>query len=462
MNPAPPRILASLLALALPGSALAVTWHVPGDAPTVQAGIDLSAAGDTVRVSSGTYSEAVQFRGSAVVVLGSGSASTTLSGNGVDPTVRFALGEPAGTVLADFTVTGGSSGIVCENGSSPLIRDCALTLNFADGYGGGLRCNASSPTISGCTVTLNSAQLDGGGLYCSDASPAIESCSIDDNIAPRGAGVFATGLSTPSLEGCTIQANSATWGGGLLALSGADLQLTDCVIESNQALDSGAGLYVQAASATLLRCEIALNNTDVDGGGVYLRPNSDLQASNCVINDNDALGSGGGLYVWNSSSALTHCIVARNSAGFRGGAAVSTGSTSTLLNCVMAANSPAPQGGGIYSAWWEPVTVTNSILWGNTPEQIYNHLVFPAALTVSYSDVEDGWSGEQNMDANPRFRDYGQYDFILAPASPCIDAGTGGDDGLDWCSLHAQYCQFNSQAPDLGAYGGPGMAGWLD
>ncbi len=462
MKFSPKYLLAIFLTLSISGLSFAATVHVPGEASTVQAGIDLAAAGDTVLVDPGTFHETIEFNGLDIVVMGSGSSTTTVFGNGNDPAVRFAQGETSSAVFSDFAVTGGNSGIVCENGSNPTISNCTLSMNFADEYGGGIQCIESSPTISGCALTLNSASRDGGGLYSYNGSPAILDSSIDDNIAPRGAGVFAFGISTPLIYTCTIAENSATWGGGLLVMSGANLSLIESTVTSNQSADAGGGLYLQSASARLESSEISLNTTQTDGGGVFTRPGSTLDAVNCIVNDNDAVGSGGGLYIWNSTFTLTNSIVARNTSGFRGGGVHSTGSVSTLLNCSIADNAAATEGGGLYAAWFEPVAITNSIFWGNGPEQIFNHQAFPAALTVDYSDVQGGWAGVDNMDADPRFRNYGKYEFILAPISPCIDAATGDDDGLDWCTLHAVYCQFNSQAPDLGAYGGPAMAGWLD
>ena len=50
--------IAFALATAIPCSASATTWHInaegTGDAPTIQAGIDSSAVGDTVELACGT------------------------------------------------------------------------------------------------------------------------------------------------------------------------------------------------------------------------------------------------------------------------------------------------------------------------------------------------------------------------------------------------------------------------
>lgn len=50
-------VLSCVLFLALSPTAFAITWNVPTDAPTIQAGIDSASAGDTVLVACGTYYE---------------------------------------------------------------------------------------------------------------------------------------------------------------------------------------------------------------------------------------------------------------------------------------------------------------------------------------------------------------------------------------------------------------------
>ena len=73
-------------------------------------------------------------------------------------------------------------------------------------------------------------------------------------------------------------------------------------------------------------------------------------------------------------------------------------------------------------------------MWGNTAPsgpQIYNYDETSSA-TVSYSDVQGGWPGEGNIDADPCFVEPGYWDangvwvdgdYHLLADSPCINAG---------------------------------------
>ncbi len=82
-------------------------------------------------------------------------------------------------------------------------------------------------------------------------------------------------------------------------------------------------------------------------------------------------------------------------------------------------------GGGMYLNYSDPI-MTNSIIWDNSPQSIYTSSGTPL---ITYSDIEGGWEGEGNIDADPLFVDAINGDYHLTSTSPCIDAGDPGDVG---------------------------------
>jgi hypothetical protein len=68
----------------------------------------------------------------------------------------------------------------------------------------------------------------------------------------------------------------------------------------------------------------------------------------------------------------------------------------------------------------------------------------------------------RHIDADPIFRSYRRFDFLLAPGSPCIDTGDPSiEDGIS--DSHPRWPRWypNGTRSDMGAYGGPGNAGWI-
>jgi len=162
--------------------------------------------------------------------------------------------------------------------------------------------------------------------------------------------------------------------------------------------------------------------------------------TNCTFSGNSASEGGGMCNDFYSSPTMTNCIFSVNSAASYGGGMGNKRSSPTVTNCTFSVNSAASLGGGM-SNDDSSATLTNCVLWGNTAlsgAQIYNDGT--SSATVSYSDVEGGWGGTENIDEDPLFIDPNGLDGIpdtaddeegyvhLRGYSPCINAGDPGGD----------------------------------
>ena len=136
-------ILIGILFLSI--SVFATIIHVPGDYPTIQAGINASVNGDTVLIADGTYTgtnnKNLDFGGRAIVVMSENGANNCIidcqnDGRGF----YFHSNEDASSIMDGITITNGSAesagGVFCEN-SSPTIRNCIITNNSATIGSGG-------------------------------------------------------------------------------------------------------------------------------------------------------------------------------------------------------------------------------------------------------------------------------------------------------------------------------------
>ncbi|HIE27952.1 TPA: hypothetical protein EYP66_11760 [Candidatus Poribacteria bacterium] len=66
-------------------------------------------------------------------------------------------------------------------------------------------------------------------------------------------------------------------------------------------------------------------------------------------------------------------------------------------------------------------TILNTILWRNIPDELY--VDDTSVVDITYSDIQGGWPGEGNIDAEPLFVDPDSGDYHLTDYSPCIGAG---------------------------------------
>jgi hypothetical protein len=99
------------------------------------------------------------------------------------------------------------------------------------------------------------------------------------------------------------------------------------------------------------------------------------------------------------------------------------------MNCTISGNYARHNGGGLAGG---NMTVTNSIVWGNTAGS-GSPQIDGSGYSVTYTDVEGGYSGTGNMNADPQFIDFQQAslgnpttagDFHLQSGSPVEGQGT--------------------------------------
>lgn len=411
----------------------AATIRVPEDCSSIKIAVEMIAAdGDTVLVQPGTYREYAITNRKDIVVTGTAPedsvvvAATVIDGDGFPGTVFSAI---AGK-LAGVTITGGATGFGSLEGS-PVVERCQIVrnVNLPDYVGGGAFIEESATTFVECLFMGNSA-LQGGAIFSVYASLTFIGCRFVENSAVMwsGGAVFL-GDSVAEFVECVFARNTAGVGGGIYAVY-SDLVLSGCLFESNTANFGGA---VDLGDATLI-------------------------AEHCVISGNRAAYGAGGFYISNMPARLTNCLLTGNEAA--SGAALRVYDVNDqrqvlVENCTLADNLGSS---AIHTFNGSGLKVTNSVLWGVTPIVVEEG----DQPSVTYSDVECGWPGEGNIDADPLFMSKFGFDYLLGVDSPAIDAGDPSIlDGIsDWHPRWpARYP--NGARSDMGAYGGPANRGWL-
>jgi hypothetical protein len=222
------------------------------------------------------------------------------------------------------------------------------------------------------------------------------------------------------LDGFTVKDGSATTGGGIYCYSSSYPVITDCKITSNYASSTGGGIYCYQSGPVITDSEISANSSNSAAGGASLNF-SYPTITNCIISDNSSTNYGGGFYSSSSYPDISNSVITGNSANLGGGIYQPSG-YSTITNCTFSENTAnSGNAGGIqcYNASTNS-QVSNTILWSNSPTEIT--VTNGASITVTYSDIQNGYTGTGNIDSDPLFVSPTSGNYSLSSTSPCIDA----------------------------------------
>ncbi|MFC5409302.1 putative Ig domain-containing protein [Larkinella bovis] len=235
-----------------------------------------------------------------------GSSSTTDNSYHVVNNLTTTLTTSA--ILDGFVVTGGyadgpgdlnkTGGGMANQSSSPTVRNCHFTGNFASTFGGALYnyvtiAGTASPVITNCVFSGNSAPSGGAILNQADfgdaASPIITHCQFTGNTAGIGGALYngatAGGSSSPVVSRCHFSGNSATSNSGTIANEGGSPKVSNCLFTGNSADKGGVSFNYTIQSFT--NCTFTKNTAISGGGVVYNGSTGNVTFTNCIFWDND-------------------------------------------------------------------------------------------------------------------------------------------------------------------------------
>ena len=258
-------------------------------------------------------------------------------------------------------------------------------------------------------------------------------------------------------------------GGGIFCKDSSPT-LTHLKVVDNEAAQEGGGLYFVHCSP-IIKDSMVSNNSALGGGGIRYSYGS-VNIENLVVSHNRSTsdGAGAGLQLYHSDGIIKNTLIADNSGGAKSGGVQLDGCSPTFINVTIVGNWTAGNGGGLNVSYMSQPTLVNSIVWGNSPEQIYFDTDwFGMAITIQYSDLQGGkdgivtnglgpvnW-GAGNLDVSPRFVNALLGNYHLKDDSPCIGAGSAAGAPTTDIEGNPRPAPPGS-SPDLGAFESP--IGW--
>ena len=354
---------------------------------------------------------------------------SVLRGSGADPTPLQPLEyivtgsyTDATAVLDGFRIVDSrTAGVQIEEGS-PIVSHCTLAGNSI-----GIRCRtAGSPTISDCYFTDNAAGLsnhdceiklarclferNSEGISCVDGTIHVIDSTFRDNdgevmsgSASQSFDLFRCSFVNNTVDGRSI----LNWYGGLTA--------RQCSFRSNRSqtpILEGLG----QGEVTLVDCEF-IGNASVHSCVINVVGPA-LTATRCSFIGNTSDGGYMGFLAIRGGSVarLSHCLFTGNTMRQEASMVFSTGLFLHLSNCTFADNR------GLYNVLdgaWDMADVTQCIVRdGPAPFQDLSPVT--QEITVTYSNIEGGYEGLGNIDADPAFVGGGYW---AAQDNPGVEVG---------------------------------------
>jgi len=369
--------------------------------------------------------------------------------------------EGDGTQLASLGVH--------EHWNNPVDRQYSRNLGTGDGIE---LVIASFATGDGPIENVTTGRKYDQLRYAIDEARTGDTIVLSEGTYPGDIDMAGKNLTLSSTDpnDPNVVAGTVISGGGIGATFSGGQDAT-CVLTGFTITAADIGIYCSGSSPTIAKCRIEGNA----GSGIELYNGSNPAIVNCEIYSN--AGSGVELVVMQSGRivlynepAIANCVIAANGQnGISGG-------MPTITNCTIVQN-------GEFGISGIAPVAENCIVYYNGLDAGLAQI--DGEAIVSYSDVQGGWPGQGNIDAEPCFAELGywnpgslpddlsddfwvpgnyhlcsqsgRWDFAARDwvqdiiTSPCIDAGNPDSD-------YSAEPAFNGARINMGAHGGTPQA----
>lgn len=299
----------ALLLGASPALAATLTVDPSGGADhvTIGAAVAVASDGDTIEVAAGTYTEAIDFDGKDIEIVGtSGAASTVLDAGGASSYAVIAnSGESVLATLEGFTIrNSGQQGAYVGSSGLSLVNVIFEDLGSSSDSGGAIQSWYGRLALDGCSFDGNTAAY-GGHIYAHAGTLKVQDSQLSGGTASYGGGLYLTGGTVAELEIVTLDSNEAVYHGGAVYLASGSLSADNVTVEDNRQIASssyGAGIYAAGSTSLTLDGVDFIDNYNEDfldlvsyGGALFADGYSDVVISDSSFTGNQAY-YGGAIY----------------------------------------------------------------------------------------------------------------------------------------------------------------------
>ncbi|GEM_PF-1760069 len=170
--------------------------------------------------------------------------------------------------------------------SSIVVSHTLFSNNYCEFSGGAVRCHTGGVSLfTDCQFMGNSSGSGSPVLYCYQSDPVLINCILQDNVADGSGGAVTLDNGSPLLINNVIAGNTATgFGGGISMGTNCSPTLVNCTVADNSA-EFGGGMYVNfTAHPSLINCILWGNTAIEDGMQVHIgNPMAQMDFDYCDV-----------------------------------------------------------------------------------------------------------------------------------------------------------------------------------